>query len=161
MPADVTAPQNLEALSWFWDAVRSGELKLRIPIEIYGPVAPDHELSDGIVYMGWAPCLRDIYDGQTAVFAPTVSGAGIQGKYLEAATAGRPVVVGRHAAESIPGYTGALPFASRSELVTQLNALERFAIPLKPEVVALAPESEVRRSVAVVNAIASSWRERR
>lgn len=159
MPADLTAPQNLEALSWFWDAVRSGELKLGIPVEIYGPVAPDHKLSEGIVYLGWAPRLRDIYDGQTAVFAPTVSGAGIQGKYLEAVTAGRPVVVGRHAAESIPGYSGALPFASQSELVSQLNALERFAIPLKPVPVALAPESEVRRSITVVRAIASSWRK--
>jgi glycosyl transferase family 1 len=161
MAADLIAPQNLKALSWFWSAVRTGELELRIPLEIYGPVAPDDELPTGIAYMGWAPRLRDIYDGQTAVFAPTVWGAGIQNKYLEAVLAGRPVVVGRHAAESIPGYTGTLPFASRSELITQLNALQDFAVPLDPGAVVLATESEIRHSLAVVEAMTSSRRERR
>jgi hypothetical protein len=159
--ADLGAPQNIEALSWFEDAVQSGELQLRIPVEIYGPVGPDHELPEGIVYVGWAPHLRDIYEGQTAVFAPTVRGAGIQGKYLEAVAAGRPVVVGRQPAEAIPGYPGALPFASRSELVTQLDALQDFALRLNAGSMAIAPESELQRGLAVVQAIASSRRGRR
>jgi hypothetical protein len=161
MATDLSAPQNLKALSWFWSAVRTGELELAIPLEIYGPVAPEDELPKGITYMGWAPRLRDIYDGQTAVFAPTVWGAGIQNKYLEAVLAGRPVVVGRHAAESIPGYTGTLPFASRSELIAQLKALQGFAIPLNPGAVALAPESQIRHGFAVVESMTLSRRYRR
>jgi hypothetical protein len=158
--ADLGGLQNVEALSWFEDAVKSGGLQLRIPVEIYGPVEPDHQLPEGIVYMGWAPQLHDIYEGQTAVFAPTVRGAGIQGKYLEAVAAGRPVVVGRQPAEAIPAYIGALPFASRSELVTQLNALQSFAKPLDPGATAVAPESELERGLAVVRVLASSRRGR-
>ncbi|MGV0795688.1 glycosyltransferase [Mycolicibacterium elephantis] len=161
MAADLIAPQNVQAINWLWTAVQEGEVDIRIPFEIYGPVAPDQTLPEGFIYMGWAPRLRDIYEGQTAVFAPTVWGAGIQGKYLEAVVAGRPVVVGQHAASSIPGYVGTLPFGSRSELAKQLSALQEFTMAIKPGKVELASESEVRRSVALVKTLAESRRARR
>lgn len=159
IPADVSAVQNLEALKWFEDAVWSGELQLDLPVELYGPVAPTRRLPLGVVYKGWAPRLRDIYDGQTAVFAPTVRAAGIQNKYLEAVIAGRPVVVGRQPAESIPGYEGALPFASRAELVKQLDLLQHFATPLLGGNGDMAPDSEVQRAVSIVTAAARRRRK--
>ena len=158
--ADLASPQNIEALQWFEDAVRSGELQMRVPVEIYGPVGPDHDLPDGVAYVGWASQLSDIYKGQTAVFAPTVRGAGVQGKYLEAVVAGRPVVVGQQPAEAIPEYAGALPFETRSELVAQLNALQAFAIPLAPGSTDLAPASELKRGLEIVQDLASIRRGR-
>jgi hypothetical protein len=156
IPADLVASQNAEALGWFEDAVRMGELQLRVPVEVYGPVAPTRDLPDGVEYKGWAPRLRDIYEGQTAVFAPTVRGAGIQGKYLEAVVAGRPVAVGRQPAEAIPDYSGALPYASRQELIAQFHALQCFSAPLNPGAVALAPASELELGVTAVRAMAQN-----
>lgn len=158
--ADLGSPPNRQAFLWFEDAVRSGELDLRIPVEIYGPVKPDHELPEGIMFKGWAPRLGDIYEGQTGVFAPTIRGAGVQGKYLEAVAAGRPVVVGRQPAEAIPPYEGALLFESRRELVSQIDVLQTFARPLSPGSMTTAPASSLERSVAVVRGLASRRRAR-
>ena len=159
--ADLAAVQNREGMNWFEAAVRSGELTLRIPVEIYGPTEPVHALPPNVEYRGWAPNIRSIYEGQTAVFAPTVRGAGIQNKYLEAVSAGRPVVIGKQPSEAIPSYTGTLPFESKTQLVKQLTLLQEFSSPIVRDETCLVSRDEAEWGAAVLSAVASRRRGQR
>lgn len=156
--ADLSSFQNIEAMVWFEDAISSKELEMLIPVEVYGPDAPSRKLPDGVVYKGWATHLRDIYLGQTAVFAPTVRGAGLQNKYLEAVVAGRPVVIGMQPAGAIPGYTGALPFETKQELIAQLKFVQKLCVPLSAGHVVSISTAENERSLLVLNALAACRR---
>lgn len=158
VPTDFYCPHNAEAFGWFEDAVRKGELTLRVPVEVYGPGEPDHNLPPGVTYNGWSPELRTIYEGQTAVFAPNVRASGLQGKYLESVAAGRPVAIGRQPSEALAPYAGALTYDSRAELVAALNALQDFETPLKAGSSAAAPESVLQRGRRVIDEVVARRR---
>ena len=126
VPADFSAPHNRVAFRWFLEGVRSGELVLKVPVELYGPHAPDEELPPGISFRGWAPALPDVYRGETAVFAPNVEAAGIQNKLWEAVHAGRPVLVGARAAGTFAARYGVITFESQVDLAAKFEALQEF-----------------------------------
>lgn len=64
-----------------------------IAIDLYGPTSPVSELPPGVRYRGFAPELSDLYRGDTAVLVTNIGGSGVPNKLVEAATAGRPLVL--------------------------------------------------------------------
>lgn len=131
IPADLSSEHNRLAFCWLVRLIKSGDLSPRVPIEIYGPVAPDDANLPGcMTYRGWAPALSDVYAGRTAVFAPNVEGVGLQNKVWEAYCAGRPVLVGAQAAGSLRSEPGVLSFWGLDDLAVKFAELEEFNVSL-------------------------------
>ena len=124
VPADLRSYHNSVGFQWLGDLL-SGGLDVGVPIEVYGPAADGLTLPPGVRHMGWAPRLSDVYDGETAVFAPNLAPQGVQNKVWEAMCAGRPVLVGDRAAGAFAARPNVLTYSSRDDLAAALRALAR------------------------------------
>ncbi len=127
--ADYSAYHNREGMRLLVDAVADGSLQLEVPVELYGPQAPDLALPDGVVYRGFVPQKTDIYRGQTAVFVPNLAEAGQQNKLLEALRAGRPVLAGQAVAVDLADGETVATYADADELRDQMRRLQVRRLP--------------------------------
>ena len=115
-PVDVRAFQNRRAFSWFLDFIGSPQWPRLLPVDIYGPVAPERQLPDGARYRGWAPDLEDVYAGQTLIFASNMFVTGIPNKVMEALHFARPIVAHEEVLRAIPEAQMVSTFRSRRSL---------------------------------------------
>lgn len=128
--ADLNSYHNRTAFEWLLDLMSNELSGLRIAVDLYGPLPPsDLYLGSSVTYCGWAPMLSSVYEGQTAVFAPNISGMGVQNKVWEAVWAGRPVLVGEEAAGSLIESPWVHTFQSKEDLRGALLDLIQYCAP--------------------------------
>jgi hypothetical protein len=122
--ADLNSYHNRTAFDWLLSLTGEGKPSFSVPIDLYGPPLPnDLKLTPSITYKGWSPSLASVYEGQTVVFAPNISGMGIQNKVWEAIWAGRPVLVGADAAGALSTSEWVRTFAEKDDLEPALRDL--------------------------------------
>lgn len=122
VPADFSSPHNMAGFEALVQAVIDAPDTL-VPIRIYGPCPPPTTLPDGVEYLGFAEHLTDVYVGECAVFAPNLSGAGMQNKVWEALCAGRRVLTGGSAAVALFESPLIVQYGSESDLPSMLQTL--------------------------------------
>jgi GT2 family glycosyltransferase/glycosyltransferase involved in cell wall biosynthesis len=91
-------PPNVDAVTWFCDAVLPGIRKRNpaIRFHIVGSKAPDSVAAlgkrDGVVFHGFVPDIAPFMDGCRIAVAPLRYGAGVKGKVNMSMSYGQPVV---------------------------------------------------------------------
>lgn len=88
---DFTSFHNAAGLDLLCAAVRRNSIG--VPVELFGPSAPAHELPEQVVYRGWAPTPDYLLAGNSVAFISNRGGSGVPNKLCEAIAAGRPVIV--------------------------------------------------------------------
>ncbi len=126
IPADLSSKHNSLVLSWLIEAIEEGEYTPSLTLDVYGPVAPPPDATGFFNYKGWAPDIKEVYRGQTLVFAPNLRGAGVQNKLIEALAAQRPILIGKEAAGEHEVEDLVHTFTTREEMIRQLRALETY-----------------------------------
>ena len=126
VPADFHSPHLRKGLALLWEATAD---RSPMPLDLYGPAAPNLPIPEGANYRGFASEICDVYVGRTAVFIANVGGAGVPNKLLEAAMAKRPVIVHpsvkRRVDEPLTGWT----FRSGADLRRVLAAIANGSVP--------------------------------
>lgn len=121
---------NIDAVSWFANAIFPGLLKARPTLRFYivgrSPSAAVLALaSESVVVTGTVPDVRPYLQHAAVVVAPLRVARGIQNKILEAMAMGRPVVASQSCAEAIDGRIGEdlVPAADSAQFVSEIEAL--------------------------------------
>lgn len=121
---------NIDAVSWFANAIFPGLLKARPTLRFYivgrSPSAAVLALaSESVVVTGTVPDVRPYLQHAAVVVAPLRVARGIQNKILEAMAMGRPVVASLSCAQAIDGQIGEdlVPAADVAQFVAEIEAL--------------------------------------
>lgn len=93
VPVELASHHTRLGFRMLTDAIRTRTPP--VPVHLYGPTPPAEPLPAGATYQGYAARLEDVYDGDTAVVILNTSGSGVPNKLVEAAAAGRPVLLHR------------------------------------------------------------------